>query len=309
MTHSRQDNPIIMCDQARTAQLLAFPLLVDSIANAAIELDTNAIMSPARMVVPMGPGGVMLSMPAIAADIGIHKLVNVQLGNVARKLPTINGIVAVCDGETGQIKCLLDGPEVTGRRTAAVTLLAIRTLLKEEPKSILLYGTGVQARYHVQALYALYPHAKVWIRGRDLDTACAFCKNHHALNPNLVPNGGALPAEYDVVITLTTSTEPVYNEPGKPGRLVIGVGAFKPEMAEIGKVTLASSTVFADDPVGARHEAGDLIRAGVDWTTVRSLAAALRGEIEVSHPAVFKSVGTGAWDLAAARVAWLALNT
>lgn len=107
----------------------------------------------------------MLSMPATAQDIGIHKLVNVHPGNTQRQLPTIHGAVTLCDAATGQVICLLDGPELTGRRTAAVTLLAIRTLLKREPRQILLFGTGVQARYHVQAIHAIYPQSTVWVRG------------------------------------------------------------------------------------------------------------------------------------------------
>jgi 1-piperideine-2-carboxylate/1-pyrroline-2-carboxylate reductase [NAD(P)H] len=105
------------------------------------------------------------------------------------------------------------------------------------------------------------------------------------------------------VITLTTSTRAIYDEVARPGRLIVSVGAFKPEMAEIGKTTLDGSELFADDPAGARHEAGDLLQAGIDWTRVKSLAAVLRDVPDLSRPIVFKSVGTGAWDLAAARVA------
>lgn len=298
---------IIVCDQAKTAALLDFSQLVDAIESAAKELDEEAILSPERMVVPLGEGGVLLSMPATATDIGIHKLVNVQPGNVQRQLPTINGTVTVCDAATGKIICLLDGPEVTGRRTAAVTLLAIRTFQKEAPKQILLFGTGAQSRYHVQAINALYPDAKIYVRGLDLKMATEFCDRNRELHAHLEPLGESVP-DVDVVITVTTSTEPVYDELAKAGRLVIGVGAFKPEMAEIGKVTLDTSVIYADEPAGAQHEAGDLLRAGVDWTKVRSLAHALKNGIDASRPAVFKSVGTAAWDLAASRVALAALN-
>lgn len=298
---------IIVCDQAQTAALLDFRLLVDAIDSAAKELDDDAILSPERMVVPLGDGGVLLSMPATAKDIGIHKLVNVQPGNVQRQLPTINGTVTICDAVTGKIMCLLDGPEVTGRRTAAVTLLAIRTFQKEAPKQILLFGTGAQSRYHVQAINALYPDAKVFVRGLDLKMATEFCDRNRDMHAHLEPLGASVP-DVDVVITVTTSTEPVYNELAKPGRLVIGVGAFKPEMAEIGKATLDTSVIYADEPAGAQHEAGDLLRAGVDWTKVKSLAHALKNGIDGSRPAVFKSVGTAAWDLAACRVALAALS-
>lgn len=297
---------IVVCDQAQTAALLDFNKLVDAIAVAAGELEAGAIVSPERMVVPLGEGGVLLSMPATANDIGIHKLVNVQPANTKRNLPTINGTVTVCDAVTGKIICLLDGPEVTGRRTAAVTLLAIRTFLKQAPKEILLFGTGAQSRYHLQAINALYPETKVWVRGLDQQMAAEFCERNRDVHGNLEGIGNSVP-DVDVVITVTTSTEPVYDELAKHGRLIIGVGAFKPEMAEIGKATLDTSVIYADEPEGARHEAGDLLRAGVDWSKVRSLASALKDGVDTSRPAVFKSVGTGAWDLAASRVALAAL--
>lgn len=296
-----------VCDRERTASLLDFHELVDAIARAATELEAGAILSPERMVLPLGEGGVLLSMPATAQDIAIHKLVNVQPRNRQRHLPTIHGAVIVCEAETGRILCLLDGPEVTGRRTAAATMLAIRAFSQNEPKQILLFGTGAQAGFHIQAIAALYPQCKVLVRGRDQQASEEFCAKVRDLHAYLEPCGASLP-EADVVIAATSSTQPVFDEVARAGRLVIGVGAFKPEMAEIGAVTLGGSDIYADDPVGARHEAGDLLRAGIDWARVKSLGAALRGPVDQSRPTVFKSVGTAAWDLAAARVALRALG-
>jgi len=110
--------------------------------------------------------------------------------------------------------------------------------------------------------------------------------------------------EADVVITLTTSLSAVYNEPPARQKLIIGVGAFRPEMAEIGPATLSNSLICVDDPAGAKHEAGDLIQADINWENVVSLADVLNGKARVSGPVVFKTVGTGAWDLAACRVAY-----
>jgi len=216
--------------------------------------------------------------------------------------------VTVCDAATGQLLCLLDGPEVTGRRTAAVTLLAIRALLGSPPAEVLIIGTGVQAHYHVQAINALHPECRVWVRGSNPVRTEAFCAQVRPVHPDTAACPAQVPEEVDAVITVTTSTEPVYNEPALSKRVVVGVGAFKPEMAEIGKVTLDGSVLYADDPVGARHEAGDLMRAGVDWNAVQSLASLLRKGPDRTRPSVFKSVGTAAWDLAAARVALAALG-
>ncbi|MFC5478273.1 bifunctional Delta(1)-pyrroline-2-carboxylate/Delta(1)-piperideine-2-carboxylate reductase [Massilia suwonensis] len=298
MTENQPTTAIHVHDRAQTAALLDFAELVDALALAAGELEAGAIRSPERLVVPLGAGAVMLSMPATADDIGIHKLVNVHPGNGRLGLPTIHGAVTVCDAATGRILCVLDGPEVTGRRTAAVTLLAMRRLLPQPPRHVLLIGTGTQARYHVQALQALHPQAQIWIQGRTAQAALRFCEEHKQLRPL-----DASAPDMDAVVTLTTSTEPVYDAAPRPGRLVVGVGAFKPEMAELGAALLHGSELYADDPAGARHEAGDLLRAGVDWPRVKSLGALLRGPVDESRPAVFKSVGTAAWDLAAARVA------
>jgi len=299
---------MVVCDQANTASLLDFTELIAAIAQAAADYEGGAIISPERMVVPLGAGGVLLSMPATASDIGIHKLVNVQPANTKRNLPTIHGTVTVCDAATGKLLCLLDGPEVTGRRTAAVSLLAIQTMQLSKPSEVLLIGTGTQAAYHLQALRAVYPRCKIWVRGRSLEAAEAFCARRRPVHANVHPCGGAVPDNVQVVITLTTSTNAVYNETAKPGRLIIGVGAFKAEMAELGKLTLDGSDLYADDPAGARHEAGDLIQAGISWGRVMSLASALKQKPDFRRPIVFKSVGSAAWDLAASRVALKSLG-
>lgn len=298
----RAGRPVV-CDQALTASLLDFHDLVDAVAVAASEHAAGRIFNPERLVLPMGQGGAMLSMPATAQDIGIHKLVSVQPGNALRGLPTIHGTVTVCDAATGVPLLMLDGPEVTGRRTAAVSLLAIRRLLGSIPEQVLIIGTGVQARHHLQAIHALKPDAKVWVRGRDSAKSEQFCRDLRAVHERVAMCPAEVPADVGAVIMVTTSIAPIYDEPARRDRVIVGVGAFKPGMAEIGKTTLDGSDLYADDPAGARHEAGDLIRAGVDWARVRSLADLLASGADRGRPAVFKSVGTAAWDLAAARVA------
>ncbi|HYP30753.1 MAG TPA: bifunctional Delta(1)-pyrroline-2-carboxylate/Delta(1)-piperideine-2-carboxylate reductase [Burkholderiaceae bacterium] len=297
-----------ICSRQQTAELLDFPRLLAALATASADCEAGRIRSPERLVVPLGDGGAMLSMPATAHDIGIHKLVNVQPANARRGLPTIHGTVTVCDAATGRPLCMLDAPEVTGRRTAAVSLLAIGTLLGRGPRDVLIVGTGAQARHHVAALAALHPGCRVRVRGRDAAGVERFCREVRAVHPDVAACPAAIPAGVDAVITVTTSTEPVYDEPARADRVVVGVGAFRPDMAEIGRTTLDGSDLYADDPAGARHEAGDLMRAGVDWSTVRSLGALLAGARRDGRPAVFKSVGSAAWDLAAARVALAGLG-
>ena len=297
----------VVYGRAATAAAIAFGPLVDALAVAAAEYQQGRIHSPERLSVPLAGEGACLSMPASAADIAIHKLANVQPANARLGGPTLQGVVTVSDAGTGRLLCFLDGPEVTGRRTAGISLLGIRTFLPAPPQEVALIGTGAQAAYHLAGIAAVHPECSVLVRGRDRAKEEAFCRRYATLHGRLSACPALIPDSVQVVIALTTSKEIVYDLPGAPGRLVIGAGAFKPEMAEIGATTLRDSLVFADDPAGARHEAGDLIRAGMDWQRVMPLAAAI-ADPPRGQPVVLKSVGTAAWDLAAARVALSAMR-
>lgn len=299
--------PLLVLDRAATARALDMHQLVQALGVACDEYAAGKICSPARLHVPLEGDGVCLSMPASARDIAIHKLVCVQPGNAKLALPTIHGIVTVCDAITGKPICIADGPEMTGRRTAGISMLAVKTFLDRPPVHALLIGTGRQAAHHAYALSTLFPHCHILARGRSPESERAFCETHRHQAPNLRPCPATMPTNLDVVITLTTSTEVVYDAPATIGRLVVGVGAFRPDMAEIGARTLMDSDLFVDDPVGARHEAGDFIRAGVDWSSVRPLVQAIHAA-RPRKPVVFKSVGNAAWDLAAARVLLTALE-
>lgn len=285
-------------DAAATRLLLPWAAMVDALAIALRDLAAGRIACPDRQVVPLQAGGRLLSMVATAPDIAVHKLISVVPDNPARGLPTISGRVSALDAVTGAMLLTLDGATVTGRRTAALSMLGVRVLLGRAPRCVLLVGTGTQARHHAEALGALYPDAVVEVLGRTPAAADRFCAEQGVLA------AAGIHHEVDLVITGTTSKTPVYMQAAQAGRLLIAVGAFTPDAAEIAPATVRASRVFVDDPAGARHEAGDLIQAGVDWGGVEGLASALDAPPMADSVAVLlKTVGCAAWDLAAARVA------
>jgi len=315
---TRPTTPIF--DAAATAWLMPYTALVEALERASLDYAQQRIVSPERLVVPLNAGGIMLSMPATAPDLAIHKLVNVCASNRARDLPTIHGQVMAFDADTGETLFVLDGPTVTGRRTAAVSMLGVATFMPTTPREFLLIGTGTQALHHLEAIGELYPEARVWVQGSAPERAEAFCAAQRGKARELqalaqpargsAATSAAIPASIDVVIALTTSRQPVYDEAARAGRLVIGVGAFTHEMVEIGANTLAGSALFVDDPAGAKHEAGDFIQARVDWARVAGIATVL-GDAgpRPGGPVMFKSVGCAAWDLAACRVARAVLSS
>ena len=106
---------------AQTARALPVPALAQEIAAL---LQDPSVAVPPRIVQPLDGGGSLFVMPAADARVAITKLISFIPGNAQRGLPTIQGDIVVFDVQTGQRVALLDGPTVTARRTAAVSLLA-----------------------------------------------------------------------------------------------------------------------------------------------------------------------------------------
>lgn len=288
--------------EAQTAVLLPFAELSECIATAAREYAARLISSPERQVLPLRDDALLLSMPATAGDVGIHKLVTFAPNNGSKALPLIHGLVAVYSSVTGEPLLLLDGATVTARRTACVSMLAIRSMAPGV-KYLALIGIGKQASGHLEALADLFPGIRVDVHGREPAKTQAFCEQHRHLPLQISPRVGRVEHDVQVVIAATSSKRPVYEDKVRPGRLLIGVGAFNAQMAEYSPDCVNNSQVFVDDLLGGRHEAGDLIQANVDWQSVSSLADAIDGRFDPTRPLLFKSVGCAAWDLAAGRCA------
>lgn len=301
---------MILLNAQSTAEALPWAALLDEIEAVCREHAAGLISSPPRMVVPMAEAGTLLLMPAISERFSITKLVTVHAGNRNTELPTIQGEVLVMDTRSGERLMQLDGPTLTSRRTAAVSLLAARLLGAFEAQNILLVGTGAQALAHAEGVAALMPHVRLHVQGRSESKSRAFANRLEALGiqaQGLGPQQQGL-KRWDLIITATTSLTPVLDADVGRGALVIAVGAYRRDMAELPPALVQAAQLFVDDLEGARLEAGDLLQAGVDWSRVRSLEDLVLSPVERPAGAVFKSVGCARWDLAAARVAARAIQ-
>uniref|UniRef100_UPI00037EA6EC delta(1)-pyrroline-2-carboxylate reductase family protein n=1 Tax=Herbaspirillum lusitanum TaxID=213312 RepID=UPI00037EA6EC len=240
-------------DARQTADALPYARLVPALAQAAQEFADGRIAAPERQVVPIDANSVLLSMPAVSADLSVTKLITVHGDNARHGLPAIQGEVIVFETQTGRRIALLHGPTVTARRTAAMTLLGIQTLAPTKPKSALLIGTGVQAAAHADALVEFFGVTQFWIVARDVARMQAFCSELSTRHEGIVASPLAADAMQkdvpatDVLIALTTSRTAVIPARLAPHTLAIGVGAFKPDMVEFPAALLAERTIVVDD--------------------------------------------------------------
>jgi ornithine cyclodeaminase len=293
-----------------TEARLSYVDLAESIREVALERTSGEVRAPTRMALPLPEGGVLLVMPASGADIAITKLVTVHPENAKSGLPTIQGEVVVMEAATGRRLGLMDGSVVTARRTAALSLLAARELSSHPNGPLLIVGAGTQGRAHLEAFREGLGTSRVFVISRTPERAASLAEHAEDLGMEARAVGDPEEAldEVGLVVTATTSCEPVLPEAVPEDVFVAAVGSFEPEAAELPPALISRSTIVVDTLEGAREEAGDLIqaeRAGAfSWKNAKPLEDVLRASERPGGKVVFKSVGHGLWDLAAARTAF-----
>ena len=146
-------------DAQATAAALPFPALASAIEAV---LQDPSVAVPPRMVLPVGQGNSLFVMPAHDARIAITKIITVLPSNRQRGLPPVQGDILVFDTQTGQRVALLDGPTVTARRTAAVSLLAAQKLSPSLRGPMLIVGAGDQGRAGSAPLLAMWRPLPPW---------------------------------------------------------------------------------------------------------------------------------------------------
>jgi len=238
-------------------------------------------------------------------------MVTVHPHNADAGLDTIQGEVVVLDAATGVRKGILDGAAVTGRRTAALSLLAAQALAPVQTGPAVIIGAGVQAQAHIEAFAAGIGTSEFYIQSRTRSRAEELARRVQAelaVRVKVVDTLAEVPERVRLYASATTSQTPVLPEQLPADAFVAAVGAFKPDMAELPPALIRRSQVIVDTLEGTRAEAGDLIQAAADgafdWRDAQTLAAVLDAGVDGAGPIVFKSVGHSLWDLAAARLAF-----
>jgi ornithine cyclodeaminase len=257
----------------------------------------------------------LLLMPAWRA--GAHtgvKIVHVAPANAARGEPAVHAAYLLSDAVTGAPLALMDGGELTDRRTAAASLLAARHLARPDSKRLLLLGSGKVARALAEGYAARFPITDIAIWSPTAANAekLAQALATEGLPARAVPTPD--PSGADIVSAATLSRTPLLRGADlRPGTHVDLVGAYRRDMRECDGALLARATLVVDTRAGALAEAGDIVQAIAEGAITEAAIAAELGELcRGSHPGrqaageitAFKSVGWAGEDLAAAVLAY-----
>ena len=291
---------------------------VDAVAGAFAAYSGGRTVTPLRVgVEPPDVDGVLLAMPSALAEppaLGT-KVVSVYRGNPRRGLPTITSLYVLSEYDTGRPLAVMDGGYLTGLRTAAGSAVATRLLARPDATRLGVFGTGVQAHFHVLTIAHVRPLTNVLIAGTSPDKATAFAdwvqsQTGVAARPATAAEASAA----DIVAACTTSPTPVVDAQSvQPGAHLNAVGSFTPAARELPAELIAKSRVYVDTRAGALSEAGDLLLAAQEgrWRledVVGELGELVLGEAEGRGDAcqitVYKSVGAAFLDAATARLAY-----
>ncbi len=298
-------------DAARTAAALPFERLIPALREAFVSGAEAPLRHRHDIPQPDGTTAALLLMPAWRPNalLGV-KVVSVFPGNGARGLASVSASYLLCDGATGQHLALIDGGELTRRRTAAASALAGSFLAREDARSLLIVGSGHVGGLMADAYRTVRPIGRVmiWnIRPAGAERLAA------RLGAEAVTDLAAAVRQADIVSCATLSREPlVRGEWLRPGTHLDLIGGFTSAMREADDAAVGRARVFIDTDA-ALAEAGDLIDPIAHGVLRRediagSLFSLCRGETPGRRDAMeitlFKSVGTALEDLAAAGLAY-----
>jgi ornithine cyclodeaminase/alanine dehydrogenase-like protein (mu-crystallin family) len=228
-------------------------------------------------------------------------------------LPTIQGVVILCDADDGRVLALLDSIAITALRTAAATAVAVRHLARAESTVAAICGCGVQGRAQLRALASVLPLRRVHAYDVRPETASAYAMDmSELLGIDVIaePELAQAVAGADVCVTCTPATDfIVHPNMLRPGTFVAGVGVDSATKRELAPALLSGAAKVVTDlreqcaRIGDLHHAiasGAMTAASVHADLADVVVGRRAGRETDDEVIVFDSTGLALQDVAAA---------
>ncbi len=302
-------------DKTNVASSLKYELLIEALRKAF----SSKISAPERVQHTIknknGSDATLLMMPAwkIGKHIGI-KIVSVFPENTIQNMSAVHANYFLMDANDGSPIAVLDGTELTLRRTACASALAADYLVNKNADTFLIVGTGNLAPHLIKAHCEVRDYSKILIWGRSRMKAEKMASSLDIMSKEIMVMNDLKEALNiaDVISCATLSERPlIISDWIKPGQHFDLVGSFTPDMAEVDSQTIAMSKVVVDTYEGALSESGELITALKEGHIKKKhilsdMKELVLGEKNIRNHSnditLFKSVGTALEDLAAAEL-------
>ena len=227
-------------------------------------------------------------------------------------LPTIQGVVVLCDATNGTPLAIMDSGEITALRTAAATAVATKYLARKDSRIATICGCGKQGRIQLQAISRVRHLEHVFAYDQYQKQAAQFANElttSLSIPVTAASDLSSAVQQSDICVTCTTSARPLlFPQDVKSGAFIAAVGADNPGKQEIDARLLAKSKIVCDvieqcAGMGDLHHAlseGLLVDADVHAELGEVVAGIKVGRESEAEIIVFDSTGMALQDVAAA---------
>jgi alanine dehydrogenase len=226
-------------------------------------------------------------------------------------LPTIQGVIVLCDAENGCPLAVMDSREITSLRTAAATAVAAKHLARSDSRSVTICGCGTQGRVQVKALARVCRLQTVFAYDQSEEQASIFAQEvtqELKITARTVTDLASATRQSDICVTCTTSRRPLLcADDVAPGTFIAAIGADNPGKQELHTDLMAMNKIVTDlidqcAVMGDLHhalEAGVVTRSDVYAELGEVAAGKKRGRESDEEIIIFDSTGMALQDVAA----------
>lgn len=259
--------PTLLLSRSEVARLFTMPECIEAVEKMFRRLGEGELPPPGILGIKSERGGLHIKAGLLPSDRDyiVAKLNTNFPGNRSEHdLPTIQGLIVVCDGTNGRPLAVLDSIDITIKRTAAASAVAAKFLARPNSSVATVCGCGQQAAAQLRAVRAVLPLKQIYAFDLDQDAAEKFAATFSkelGMAIESVRDLAAALRRSDVCITCTTATEFfVQKDDVPPGMFIAAVGADDSHKQEIDPALMASAKVVADNldqscTIGDTHHA------------------------------------------------------
>jgi alanine dehydrogenase len=227
-------------------------------------------------------------------------------------LPTIQGVIVLCDSGNGTPLAVMDSREITSLRTGAATAVAAKYLARRDSRIITICGCGNQGRVQLKALSRVCQLRTVLAYDNSEEQALHFALEMASdlrVSVRVVADLAPAVRQSDICVTCTPSRQPFLGRDDvRQGTFVAAVGADNPEKQELHPNLMAKNKIVCDileqcAVMGDLHhalDAGVLTRTDVHAELGEVVAGKKPGRESEQEIIVFDSTGMALQDVAAA---------
>lgn len=305
----------LLLGQGEVARLLSLPACIAAVEEVFRASGEGKVPAPGVLGIKSEAGGLHIKagyLPGPRNYIVAKLNTNFALNRKRGDLPTIQGLILLCDGDNGRPLAVFDSIEITIRRTAAASAVAAKYLARPDSAVVTICGCGAQGRAQLRALKTVLPLAKIF--AFDLNPAAAQALADDMGTELNVESEAATDlaraiGQSDVCVTCTTATQFfVRQEDVAPGTFIAAVGADDVHKQEIDPALMAGVKVVVDHleqccAIGDTHHAiaaGLMRKENVYAELAEVVAGRKPGRTDANETFIFDSTGVAIEDAVAA---------